>query len=79
MLADAHAKGYVVTQPQPDDLFFFVNSAGTPHHTGIVIGIAPLTGIAGNTSPTGQSSNGTGVFEHELNVNPLRIVFVRLP
>lgn len=75
----ASGKNYAVTQPQPDDLYFFVRPDGTPHHVGIVTGIAPLTGIAGNTSASGASSNGTGVFEHEIDVEPAGIVFVRLP
>ena len=78
-LNDARAKGFIVLTPRVDDLYFFVNHVGTPHHIGIVTGISPLTGIAGNTSVTGTSSNGTGVFEHELNADPRRIVFVRLP
>lgn len=78
-LDDARAKGFIVAQPVVDDLFFFVNGAGTPHHVGIVTGIAPLMGIAGNTSAGGTSSNGTGVFEHALNGDPASIVFVHLP
>lgn len=77
ILNNARAKGLLVTQPQPDDLFFFVNDAGTPHHMGIVTAIAPLRGIAGNTSASGASSNGTGVFEHALDAR--FIVFARLP
>lgn len=79
MLNDAIAKGFVVTTPQPDDLYFFTNDQGQPHHVGIVTDIAPVTGIAGNTSADGASSNGTGVFEHVLKVNTDRIIFVRLP
>jgi hypothetical protein len=37
--------------------------------------IAPLTGIAGNTSEDGKSSNGTGVFEHGINAR----VFIHYP
>jgi len=76
-LQDARMKGFVVPFPQPDDLYYFINSVGHAHHEGIVTDILPLVGIAGNTSEDGTSPNGTGVFEHEISVS--RIVFVRLP
>jgi hypothetical protein len=78
-LTDARTKGLVVDIPQADDLFYFVHETGHAHHEGIVTDVFPLTGIAGNTSEDGRSSNGTGVFEHALSVSPSRIVFVRLP
>ena len=71
--------GQVVRAPQPDDLFFFVDATGHAHHVGFVTGTAPLTAIAGNTSPDGMSDNGTGVFEHPISADPARVVFVRLP
>lgn len=71
-------KKWVVEHPQPEDLYFYVNSNGTPHHVGIVTAVSPkLVGIAGNTSEDGLSSNGTGVFEHE--ISKTNTVFVRLP
>jgi hypothetical protein len=79
LLAQASRHGWVVTDPQPDDLYFYVTDAGHAHHIGVVTASTPLTGIAGNTSVDGQSSNGIGVFEHVLNVTPTHIVFVRLP
>lgn len=78
-LDDARRQGLAVAAPQPDDLYFFVDASGHAHHVGIVTGTQPLTGIAGNTSEDGLSSNGTGVFEHAITVDPLSIVFVRLP
>lgn len=78
-LAYARVRGFVVDAPAVDDLYFFVNESGLAHHVGIVTSVAPLTGIAGNTSEDGLSANGTGVFEHALTVAPNRIVFVRLP
>lgn len=78
-LSEASAKGYVEPVAAVDDLYFFVDAAGHAHHEGIVTSIAPMKGIAGNTSEDGKSSNGVGVFEHELNLGPGRIVFVRLP
>jgi hypothetical protein len=79
MLDEARTKGFVVDQPDVDDLFFFLNANGLPHHVGIVTGVGPLFGIAGNTSEDGLSVNGTGVFEHAITVTPSRIVFVRTP
>lgn len=82
LLAQATTKGYRLpegTPPQPEDLYFFVSlPEGIPHHVGIVTGVNPLTGIAGNTSPDGKSANGTGVFEHALHETP-NLVLVRLP
>lgn len=79
ILTDARAKGFVKVAPAIDDLFFYVNADGHAHHVGVVTNASPLTGIAGNTSEDGKSSNGTGVFEHALTISPARIVFVRLP
>lgn len=70
------AKGWIVAQPQLDDLYFYVHSNGVAHHIGIVSGIAPLTGIAGNTSKDGRSSNGDGVYDHAINA--AACVFARL-
>ena len=77
LLAAAVRAGSVITTPAVDDLFFYVNGSGTPHHVGIVTGIAPLTGSAGNTSVDGTSDNGTGMYEHA--ISSARTVFVRLP
>ena len=76
MLNEADANHYRVSTPAIDDLYFFLRLDGTPHHVGIVTNIAPLTGIAGNTSDDGLSTNGVGVFEHE--IPRTRTVFVRL-
>lgn len=75
MLAEATRKGLLVAVARPDDLYFYVRADGTPHHVGIVTDVAPLVGIAGNTSEDGLSSNGTGVFEHDIGG---RMVFVRV-
>ena len=78
MLSQATVKGFVVTSPRPDDLYFFLRADGTPHHVGIVTDVDPLRGIAGNTSVDGASDNGIGVFEHAILGGALTI-FVRLP
>lgn len=75
----ARMKGWVVKTPRVDDVFFYVHDDGTPHHTGFVTSLSPLSGIAGNTSELGTSSDGTGVFEHALNVSLSHVVFVRYP
>lgn len=77
MLSRARFKGQVVSSPAVDDLVFSVRADGTPHHVGIVTNVSPLTSIAGNTSADGVSSNGDGVYEHEISAAGK--VFVRLP
>lgn len=79
LLSLARQKGWVVQTPQVDDLYFFIRDDGTAHHVGAISGVSPSRGIAGNTSSDGLSSNGDGVYDHELNVLPKSIVFVRLP
>jgi len=76
---------YIVDTPQVDDLFFYVRewpviqSQVDAYHVGIVTALSPdVIGIAGNTSPDGQDTNGSGVFEHALPKNKI-IVFARLP
>jgi len=71
----AKAKGWVTNIGALDDLFLYVNAADHAHHIGIVTDVSPYFGIAGNTSEDGTSSNGTGVFEHEIKTK----VFVRYP
>ena len=76
----AIAKDMETKTPQPGDVFFRVKPDGDAHHVGIVTAVYPdrVTGIAGNTSEDGMSSNGTGVFEHDMPyASTLR--FVRLP
>lgn len=70
-------RGWIVTDPQPEDLVISVNAAGVAHHIGIVTLTEPLTSIAGNTSKDGSSSNGDQVAEHP--IEPARKVFVRIP
>lgn len=72
-------KGLVVVKPQADDIYFYVTDGGLAHHIGIVTGTTPLTGIAGNTSVDGLSTNGDGVYEHILTVPAKNIIFARLP
>lgn len=69
-----------LNQALPGDLYLFVDDTGHAHHVGIltVVGLLFKTGIAGNTSEDGHSSNGDRVAEHILNVAPNHIVIVRV-
>lgn len=60
----AQRKGWITDKPKINDLFIYVNENNHAHHVGFVTGLAPLCGIAGNTSADGISSNGNGVYEH---------------
>ena len=73
----ARLAGEVVSTPQVNDIFVLVDDNDHAHHIGAVTGVEPLTGIAGNTSEDGVSSNGDGVHEHELKVQPQHIRFIR--
>ena len=65
--AMAQDRGWITSTPSIGDLFLYINAAGRAHHAGFVTALAPLTGIAGNTSPDGSSPNGDGVYEHAIS------------
>jgi len=71
----AKSKGWVTHTPEIGDLFLYVNADDHAHHIGIVTGINPLIGIAGNTSEDGKSNNGDRVAERPVNAS----VFVHYP
>lgn len=73
----AKRRGWLVESPAVDDVVLSIDANGHAHHVAIVTGTNPLTAIAGNTSEDGRSSNGVGVFEHEISSNGKR--FARLP
>lgn len=81
-LATAKSNGWVTTTPAPGDLFFRVrpDAPDDAHHVGFVTQVYPdrIGSIAGNTSKDGLSSNGDGVYEHDLRLSPT-LVFVRVP
>lgn len=58
--------GWTTDTPSVGDLFFYVDANDHAHHVGFVTQVEPLTGIAGNTSTDGTSSNGDGVHEHAI-------------
>lgn len=65
----AKRRGMLTTNPQPGDIFLYVNDQDHAHHIGFVTVSYPLTGIAGNTSADGSSSNGDRVAEHGIGGN----------
>lgn len=65
--------------PLANDIFLYVNDQDHAHHIGFVSQDGGATGIAGNTSPDGKSSNGDGFHEHALITDRTHIKFVRLP
>lgn len=70
----AKSKGWLTTNPVRDDIFLYVNDADHAHHIGIITQAQPLTGIAGNTSADGTSSNGDRVAEHGVGGSHIRFV-----
>ena len=72
----AKKNGWLVTNPQKDDLFIYVNDADHAHHIGFVTD--PGQGIAANTSADGKSSNGDGVHEHSISAGP-HVKYIRYP
>lgn len=81
ILEKARASGWLTETPAVGDLYLFLNSPTDAHHVGVVTAVAQggFTGIAGNTSEDGHSSNGTGVFEHPFTLAPGKIIFVHYP
>lgn len=73
----AKRNGWMIENPMKDDLYIYVDSNDHAHHIGIFT--ENWNGIAGNTSEDGKSSNGTGVFEHELTRDSAGIKFIRYP
>lgn len=64
----ATQKGWVTDTPATGDLFLYVNEGDHAHHVGIVTKVdgTDVYGIAGNTSASGKSNNGDGVYEHQV-------------
>lgn len=78
-LAKKH--NWMTSTPVPGDLFIYVNAAGRGHHIGFYtgFGVTAPTGIAGNTSADGTSSNGDRVAEHELHAGTSIIEYIAYP
>lgn len=63
----AKSNHWMTTEPVAGDLFIYVDTNDHAHHIGFVT--MPGTGIAGNTSADGKSSNGDRVAERPLPNN----------
>lgn len=72
----AKVNNWLITSPQKDDIFIYVNDVDHAHHIGFITD-AP-NGIAGNTSEDGKSSNGDRVAEHQISFGP-HVKFIRFP
>lgn len=69
-IRDVCAKnGWETDTPSAGDLYFYVDANDHAHHVGFVVSVDPLTGISGNTSEDGTSSNGDGVHEHAITAS----------
>lgn len=78
MYAWAKDHGWLTTTPTPGDLFLYVDENDHAHHVGFYTGDGP-TGIAGNTSTDGTSSNGDRVAEHPLHPSSGSVQYVAYP
>ncbi len=79
--AVAKKENWIVTQPQPGDIYLRVRNGDDAHHVGFLVSGVPASGqfvsISGNTNTTG-SSNGDGVYEHPVVSLP-GDTFIHLP
>ena len=74
----AKKNNWLVENPMKDDIFLYINDNDHAHHIGFITD-GYQTGIAGNTSSDGKSSNGDGVYEHGISGNPAHVKYVRFP
>lgn len=72
----AQKNNWMTTNPVVSDLFIYVDSNNHAHHIGFVTVNGGKVGIAGNTSPDGKSSNGNGVYEHELIMDLSKVKYI---
>jgi hypothetical protein len=82
LLEHARSMGWLTETPSVGDLYLYLRDPHDAHHVGILTGISPITGIAGNTSRDGTSSNGDGVYEHPLDpahLVPGKIIYIHYP
>lgn len=77
----ATAKGWLSDTPHVGDLYLYLKTPTDAVHIGIVTDVdaTGFTGISGNTSEDGLSSNGDRVAERKLSLRPGKTVFVRYP
>ena len=77
----AFQKGWVTTTPGVADLALRVSNTGWAHHAYLLTDVSRpdvLGTISGNTSEDGLSSEGTGVFEHEVQRSD-SLVYIHYP
>lgn len=76
----AFKHGWVTNDPGPADLALRVSEFGYAHHVYIVTSVngQTLGTVSGNTSKDGTSSNGDGVYEHDVTRDS-SLVFVKYP
>ena len=74
----AKQNNWLIESPMKDDIFLYVNDVDHAHHIGFITD-QYQTGIAGNTSADGMSSNGDRVAEHKISSNPNHVKYVRYP
>jgi hypothetical protein len=79
LLELAREKGWMILEdPHAGDVVLTVHpDTQHAHHVALITSNDPLTAIAGNTSPSGTSSDGDGVHEHYITA--VNKVFVRVP
>ena len=68
-LEAARTKGWLTQTPSVGDLYLKLKSPIDAVHIGFVTSTSPLTGISGNTSADGTSSNGDRVAEREIKAD----------
>jgi hypothetical protein len=82
LLEIAIKRGWIADAPHVGDLYLFVRLPSDAHHVGIVcdVSAAGFSGLSGNTSADGSSSNGDRVAERFQTIRPGgRTVFIRYP
>ena len=77
----ARSNKWLSDTPRVGDLYLYLKTPDDAVHVGIVtdVDVTGYTGISGNTSEDGLSSNGDRVAERRLQLRPGKTVFVRYP
>jgi len=72
----AKRNNWLTASPVKEDIYIYVNSDDHAHHIGIITEDGGRTGIAGNTSADGTSSDGDRVAEHQIPANPATVKYI---
>lgn len=77
----AREKSWLQDSPHIGDLYLYLKSPTDAVHVGVVTDVTTdgFTGLSGNTSEDGLSTNGDRVAERKLSYRPGKTVFVRYP